>query len=901
MGEVYRARDTRLDRLVAVKVLPADARSPNALERFEREAKASAALNHPGICAIHDVGTEPVPHLVMELLEGETLHERLARGPLDVPSLVDTGIALADALAAAHARGIVHRDLKPANIVLTARGPKILDFGLARGVEAEAGADLTAHPTLSAHAPLTDAGVAVGTMAYMSPEQVRGDGLDARTDLFSLGLVLYEMATGRRAFTGGTSAATTAAILYEQPPSPREIRADLPERLQQAILTLLEKDRELRTQTASELRAELGRIKRELTGARAPASSASAATGAYASASGPAPVSAAAAGTTAAPPSSSDAQLIAGVMRRHRGVVAAAAVLLLLVVAGAGSLLTRPGAEDEGPPRALASIANMEVEQLTTSGTAVHPDISSTGTYVAYVESVQGQPTSLRLRQVSTGSDVEVVPGEPGVGVAGPAFTPDGELIDYLRATQGQRPGLWRVPILGGEQRRLVEGVFSKVGWSPDGSRMAFIRNQPDGATELLTTAPDGSDERVVATRRIPTGFLGPQLALGLSAPAWSPDGTIIAALGARADSGTGGTGQIVFVDVATGSERAVDHGPVLVGFSLAWLDEDTLILSTLDRASAPIQLWRLSYSSGEMSRVTNDTNQYLSLSLTPDRDTLVTSRLLASFAVWMREDDGAWIEVVSNGPMKSGIEFGLAWLGEDLLYVPSTGTGFGLTRWRPSTGATQMLVPSGGSPSVSQNGSTVVYHDFDAEERWSMDAEGNNRVRLGPALGRGASSVTPDGRQAVFLEGVGPEARIVIVPSDGTGSPRSVTSEGLRGQMVEVSPDGRTIAFDAVDENDQPVIALCDLEACTTRRTLPPRGRWHWTPDGEAIAFASPAGLFAQPIDGGEPRQIGDLPDAEGPVLDFAWSTDGQRLAVARVVSRSNDIMLFRGLQGLE
>jgi serine/threonine protein kinase len=177
MGEVYRARDTRLDRLVAVKVLPADS-SPQALERFTRETKAIAALNHPGICAVYDVGTSPVPFLVMELLDGETLHQRLVRGPMDVQALVEVGIVLADALASAHAKGIVHRDLKPANIVLTTRGPKILDFGLARINELDA--DVSTQPTMVAHAPLTDAGVAIGTLSYMSPEQLRGEPLSSR-------------------------------------------------------------------------------------------------------------------------------------------------------------------------------------------------------------------------------------------------------------------------------------------------------------------------------------------------------------------------------------------------------------------------------------------------------------------------------------------------------------------------------------------------------------------------------------------------------------------------------------------------------------------------------------------------------------------------------------------------
>ena len=208
MGAVFVAEDTRLERRVALKVLLSENPDASRLKRFEREAKAIAALNHPGICAIYDVGTSPVPFLVMELLEGETLHQRLGRGAMDAHVLVDTGLALADALSAAHAKGILHRDLKPANIVMTPRGPKILDFGLARATESVATVESgnTAFETLAAQSPLTDVGVAVGTASYMSPEQLRGEPLDARTDLFSLGLVLYEMATGRRAFPGATSA-----------------------------------------------------------------------------------------------------------------------------------------------------------------------------------------------------------------------------------------------------------------------------------------------------------------------------------------------------------------------------------------------------------------------------------------------------------------------------------------------------------------------------------------------------------------------------------------------------------------------------------------------------------------------------------------------------------------------
>ena len=260
MGEVYEARDTRLERTVAIKVLPAElAKDAAARARFDREAKSIAALNHPNICALHDIGdADGHGFLVMERLEGETLQDRLQRGPLDVEHIVDYGIALADALDAAHSRGLIHRDLKPANVFITTRGVvKILDFGLAKSLQ-ESDADVTR----AVEEALTVAGTTLGTVAYMSPEQLRAEPLDVRTDLFSLGLVLYEMATGQRAFPGNTSAVVAAGILNQQTPAPRTLRPDLPERLEETILKTLEKDLSVRCQSAAELRADLTRVKR---------------------------------------------------------------------------------------------------------------------------------------------------------------------------------------------------------------------------------------------------------------------------------------------------------------------------------------------------------------------------------------------------------------------------------------------------------------------------------------------------------------------------------------------------------------------------------------------------------------------------------------------------------------
>ena len=271
-GEVYKARDTRLDRTVAIKILPSA--DPELKARFEREAKAIAALTHPHICTLYDVGHQDgTDYLVMEYLGGETLAARITRGALGVSELVDVAISLTDALQTAHAAGILHRDIKPANIFLTARGPKVLDFGLAKTA-------VNPSPTASMTTTIgssTEPGATVGTVAYMSPEQLRGEHIDTRSDLFSFGLVLYEMATGRPAFSGTTSAVISGEILHQTPVVPRAVRPEVPGRLEQVILKAIEKDRALRYQYASEIRADLQRVKRDSeaeridTGASAPA------------------------------------------------------------------------------------------------------------------------------------------------------------------------------------------------------------------------------------------------------------------------------------------------------------------------------------------------------------------------------------------------------------------------------------------------------------------------------------------------------------------------------------------------------------------------------------------------------------------------------------------------------
>jgi serine/threonine protein kinase/dipeptidyl aminopeptidase/acylaminoacyl peptidase len=823
MGVVYKAEDTRLGRFVALKFLPDEvARQLPVLDRFRREARAASALNHPNICTIYDVGEEDGrAFLAMEYLEGQTLKHRIDGKPLPIDFVLDLGIQIADALDAAHAKGIVHRDIKPANIFITrTRQAKLLDFGLAK---IDSRRDLNATADADTMKDLTSPGSALGTVAYMSPEQARGEELDGRTDLFSLGATLYEMTTGRPAFDGNTSAVIFESILNRNPVPSHQLNPDLPSQFERILDRSLEKDRDLRYQSAAEMRAEMKILKRTLDSQRSAAVQGS---------------SVSSSGTAAASPAIPPPAAKRGGVRPYAIAAAGAALLAGLAV---GWFLHAANSRTELPV----------YRQLTfRRGTVRSARFTPNGQSVVYGAAWEGKPTELFITSPESPQSRSLQ--RHGEELMSISSTGDIALLTNVNVTgtYTQSGTLARMPINGGDPREILEGV-QWADWSPDGKQLAIVRDMggknrlefpigkvihespgwisnprvsPDGDRVAFVEHPQPGDDSggVHVINRQGTDKILADNFLTVEGLAWGPDGKEIW----YTSSTNVGNGRSLNAVTLSGHDRIIARVPA--SLMLEDISQNGLVL--LSRQS-----WRRELS-GLIAGVPKEQDfSWLDYSF-PAEIASDGKRLLfdeegvgggGGYSIYLRKTDE-----------ESAVRLGD---GESVSLSPDGKWVLGLTMSSP---AQLILLPSGaGEPQqITHDG---LYHSW---ARWLPDSQGivftakqeghGARIFIQKSINGSATPVSPEGIDPLVIAlapdgsqvaGVGPDGKAYLYSL--TGGPTKAVSGFLPSeQPIEWSADGKSLYVYQPGEFPAKVY---QLDLTTGKRTL-----WR------SLAPADPAGV---------------------------------------------------------
>jgi eukaryotic-like serine/threonine-protein kinase len=889
MGVVYEAEDLSLGRKVALKFLPQHlSTDPNALERFLLEARAASALNHPNICTIYAVekaadseGSQSF--IAMELLEGQSLDQKLGSGPLPTDRLLEVAIQLADALDAAHAKGIIHRDIKPANIFVMQRGQvKVLDFGLAKLTRPEMQMEtIGATQDVPAAAHLTTPGSTVGTIAYMSPEQARGEELDTRTDLFSLGAVIYQMATGKLPFSGATSAVVFHAILELDPAPVQQLNSALPSKLEEIVEKLLEKDRDLRYQSAADLRGDLKRLKRDTESGRKRSHTSAASQAIVTPASIPMSAS-----TRRASGGSAVAAAVSGNKLGSGATIGIVLVLLAAAAYGIYSFLTRTRP---------TPFQNIWVSKVTDTGRATLAAISPDGKYIVNLTRDNGQ-YSMWLRNIPTNSNTQVQSPADVYYYYGITFSNDGNYFYFVR-TDAENPALrflYRAPLLGGTPQKILSDIDSYITFSPDGSKFAYMRydNPVAGKYQLIIHSLDGGEERVLAS--------GPNTQQ-LSDPAWSPDGKVIMCNELRQGNLLG----LVAVDVASGQQRMIGSS-TLVFWDARWLPDGRGLVGLSAGVGSNFtlkQMFYISYPEGKVVPITRDTNNY------NDPSVAASGHVMAAI---LSEEHWNLYVMPASAPAQvrqvatTDASTNFTWTRDNQIMDDQANS---LHLVNPATGAKAAITTEEGSvsgnPAACADGRYIV---FDMAFRghsgtsnvWRIDTAGTNMKQLTTGARNHNAVCSADNRWAYYIA-QGDEAKLARVPIDG-GPPQTMSDLPMDG-LFDLSPDGKLAAFGTLEHSGEhkEKLAIVAAETGQTVKMLEFErfrvgGMLRFSADGKAVVYPTRENgvdnLWLQPLDGAKGHQITDF-KAER-IYDYHWSFDGKQLALVRGHNDS-DVVVMR------
>lgn len=901
MGQIYLAQDEQLGRKIALKMIARSfATDPRRVQRFEQEARAASALNHPNVCVIHETGvTENNRHFIaMEYIQGVTLRDKLTREQITPLEALQIARQVADALSAAHAAGIVHRDIKPENIMLRPDGyVKVLDFGLAKLTEVLQEPEPRIGISQLANTGVrTETGTLMGTVKYMSPEQLREMELDERTDIWSLGVVIYEMLTRTTPFEARTPNGTIASITAQHPPT-LLLPEEMPGRFREIVEKTLDKDRTTRYQTVTMLAADLNTLQRELERDHDDQLATGQPTLRWYSQPTKAYETHVGSGSTIfmrlKSQAISTADFLLSEIRSHKaaaiftGVTGVLALLVVLpYVPPLIRRITSPADNLQQVAPEQAPAGTMKPHRgLTNAGTSICSAVSPDGESVAHAEEQDGKQQLMVTSIATKGSSIVVSPED--VQYLGVTFSPDNNYLYFTRTEKGSNSGiLYRLALPGSSPVKLKEGVDSPVSLSPSGDRFAFVRFDSD-INEYTVVVSDigGTEERTLATRRGGDRF-------SLFGLAWSPDGTFVVCPAGRWNKGF--HLDLIAIDVNTGQERQIGNRSWSSVYQVAWQqDMSGLIISAREQTMAPHQLWRITYPAGGVERLTSDTTEYRGVSLSGEQ--IVTVKTDWTWRIWRSTLDGS----SQPKPIRQGwgLMYGISWTAKGKIVYSAMGQDrLNLSRIDPDgSNNVQLTVDSGDNynPSASSDGKFIVFTSTrnGAFEIYRLNAEtGNDIKQLTYTDGNAYPTISSDNQWVAYDHVTELGRGVWKVPLEGGESVK--VSDGYR--MPVFSPDNQRIVARSELKSRKPDVALFSVNGGPPLKRLPiPVMEWqrvYWI-DNHTVSFIRNVGgtsnIWSYDVDTDDSKQLtnfnGDL------IFTYAWSPDYKEIVCQRGTKLSN------------
>jgi serine/threonine protein kinase/Tol biopolymer transport system component len=920
MGEVYLAHDTQLDRKVALKVLLSEFCSDaERVQRFKLEAKAASALNHPNIITIHEVGeSDGLLYIATEYVNGETLREKIVKGGLSLSDSIRIAEQVADAISAAHEAFIVHRDIKPENIMIRRDGyAKILDFGLAKPTPQHSpGAEEATMQMVQ-----TQAGLVMGSVRYMSPEQARGKKTDERTDVWSLGVVLYETITGKNPFEGETVSDSLAALIHVHPEPLDHFVPGVPEELQAIISRALSKDADDRYQAASDMAADLRHVHYQLDHSdiaenktmNIPAVSHTDGVDKVKTTENPTLIHRTLSAEVEESRKSGDRAAVSG------GVAAPARsrtflpvmVVLIAAVVGVGAWWLGPRIIETHHP----AFDNVQVSRLTDDGKAFSPEISPDGKYVAFVN-YDGGLYSLMVRQVGTDSGIQIVP-RTSARIPQPTFSLDGNHIYYTLVENGVGT-VYQIPTLGvsvngGAPKKVVTDVDTKISFSPDGKQFVFARHNPsEGGDWVVIVNSDGTDTApFIDTKEI--GYDA------IRDVAWSPDGNSIL-VGAYKRTGDGQQRvKLLLISVKDRTLKAVDEKAWLGAYSFNWLkDGSGFLFVAKSEAENSSQIWYMSYPEGASRQITNDLSDYVSLSLADDNKTMATSKVDTISSFLTLDATGKELKQITSENRNNAGFGGISTSGGGkIYYTKRVGKGVSIMEANVDGSDEKQLVSDGTMnlhPAVSRDQKYIVFtsNRSGSSRVWRTGINGADPVQLSDEADSQdfRPQVSVNNTTVIFTRATkdGGRSALMSVPLEG-GATKPLLPEGTPIQVAsKLSLDGRKIAYCTVTFDQQRIsidarMVVAGFNGRTVEKVekevpMAWGENFDFSPDGRSLIYVNADGgsrIWEYPLDTGKPRQLTEL--TSGKVMGLSWSSDGKKLYIVRGVVNS-DLILIRETQ---